>query len=94
MKMSLRILAGYAELNRSRPGKRGHVSGNPCRFKTVDATPIKSVHSIMILRQDLPAGAIFNLTFNRALFFELGFGNECPLKHLHLDVELDVASTY
>jgi predicted secreted protein len=28
--------------------------------QTVDATPIESVHSIMILRQDLPAGAIFN----------------------------------
>jgi len=28
--------------------------------QTVDATPIESVQSIMLLRKDLPAGAIFN----------------------------------
>jgi|307.fasta_scaffold125358_1 hypothetical protein len=57
--------------------------------QTVGATPIESVNFIMLLRNDLPAGAIFNWSLNRALFFEFRFRERMPpLKLLHLDVEL------
>ena len=50
---------------------------------------IESVNFVMLLRNDLPAGAIFNWSLNRALFFEFRFRERMPpLKLLHLDVEL------